>query len=207
MPAAPEPVKIADVPWCAALLHAPDTLTFIPQSFATKEDAEVSSKDQLFRRTLRNEEAIPDCIGFYPDPKDVSDTTSPFLLASSSIIFDLRPGVNGYNGTVHGGLIAALMDESMGAYLYTNDRIYKQKKAEGLLPAASKGFEDMGFATSRMDVRLLKPIRTPQIVVVTTRLAAIDGRKVHFSVEVKGKEGKVYATCDGTWVSFGGGKL
>ncbi|KAI4864543.1 HotDog domain-containing protein [Hypoxylon rubiginosum] len=207
---APDPVKLKDVPWCAALIHAPGTITFIPQSHVTQDGTEVSSQDQLFRRTLRNDEAIPDCLGFYQDPQILSDGTasdSPFLLSSSSIMFDLRPGVNGFNGTAHGGLIAALMDESMGAYLYTNDRVYKQKKAEGLLPVASKGFEDLGFATSRMDIRLLKPIRTPQIVVVTSRLAETDGRKVRFSVDVKGKEGKVYATCDGTWVSFARGRL
>ncbi len=130
-----------------------------------------------------------------------------FFLRWSSIIFDLRPGVNGFNGTVHGGLIVALMDESVGAFLFMNDKLHKQKKADGLLPPTSKGFEDVGFVTARMDTRLIKPIYTPQIVVVMSHLAEVNGRKVRFRVVVKGDKGQEYATCDGTWISFPRGKL
>ncbi|KAH6648065.1 HotDog domain-containing protein [Truncatella angustata] len=205
-----ETARLEDVPWCTALIGAPNTVTFVPPSYATKDDVEPPLLDQLFRRVLRNNEAIPRCLGFYQDPIDLSDgavSGLPFLLTSSSLIFDLRPGVNGFNGTAHGGLIVALMDESMGAYLIMNDKVHKQKKAEGLLPPSSKGFESMGFVTGRMDTRLLKPIHTPQIVVVTSHLAEVDGRKVHFRVAVTGEQGEVYATCDGTWVSFLRGKL
>ncbi|KAF2966309.1 hypothetical protein GQX73_g7280 [Xylaria multiplex] len=201
---------LKDVPWCAALINAPNTVTFVPPSHATKDGVESSSQDQLFARQLRNNEGIPHCLGFYPDPKDLPDGAAsklPFLLSSSSIIFDLRPGVNGYNGTVHGGLITALMDESMGAYLVMNDKLHRQKKADGLLPPTSKGFEDVGFVTARMDTRLIKPIRTPQIVVVTSHFVEANGRKAYFRVVVKGEKGQEYATCDGTWISFPRGKL
>ncbi len=53
----------------------------------------------------------------------------------------------------------------------------------------------------------LKPIYTPQIVVVMSHLAEVNGRKVRFRVVVKGDKGQEYATCDGTWISFPRGKL
>ncbi|KAI1390195.1 HotDog domain-containing protein [Hypoxylon trugodes] len=199
--------KFEAIPWCAALIHAPDVVTFVVPSRIVGESIEPRSQDQLFRRTLQNDDAIPNCLGFYQDPKVLPDDGSPFLLSSSSILFDLRPGINGFNATAHGGLIAALMDESMGSYLIICDQLHKQKKAKGLLPATSEGFDKLGFATSRMDVRLRKAIKTPQIVVVTTHLAETNGRKVHFRVEAKGQKGEVYATCDGTWTSFPRGKL
>ncbi|KAI1130855.1 HotDog domain-containing protein [Nemania abortiva] len=202
---------LEEVPWCAALINASNIVTFVPPSHAAKDGVESSSQDQLFARQLRNNEAIPRCLGFYQDPEHLPSRAAasglPFLLSSCSLIFDLRPGVNGYNGTVHGGLIVALMDESMGAYLVMNDKLHKQKKADGLLPPNSKGFEDVGFATARMDTRLIKPIRTPQIVVVTSYLVEVNGRKVHFRVIVKGEKGQEYATCNGTWISFPRGKL
>jgi acyl-coenzyme A thioesterase PaaI-like protein len=198
--------KFEDVPWCAALLNAPDTLTFEP---ASREEGS-ASQDQLFARTLRSNETVPRCIGFYQDPTEIPESAksgSPFLLSSASLIFELRPGVNGFNGTVHGGLIGALMDESMGSFLYLSDKVYRRKRAEGLLSSDSPGFDKLGFFTGRVDIRLLKPIPTPQIVVVTSHLAKVDGRKVHIRAVIKGQHGQEFAVCDGTWVSFTLGKL
>ncbi|KAF3016513.1 hypothetical protein E8E14_011208 [Neopestalotiopsis sp. 37M] len=196
--------RFGDVPWCVSLLSAPNIVTFEPASHAKKANGS-ASQDELFARTLKTDEAIPRCLGFYQAPTTTSDTAVtglPFLLSSCTLLFDLRSGVNGFNGTAHGGLIVALMDEAMGSYLYINDLFHRERKAAGTLSPNSSGFENLGFLTGRIDTKLLKPIYTPQIVIVTSRLAGVDGRKVHLQVVVKGRNGEEYATCDGTWISF-----
>lgn len=201
--------RFGDVPWCVSLISAPNIVTFEPASHAKIANGS-ASRDELFARTLKTDEAIPRCLGFYQAPTTTSDTAIsglPFLLGSCTLLFDLRSGVNGFNGTAHGGLIVALMDEAMGSYLYINDQFHRQRKAGGILSPSSRGFENLGFVTARMDTKLLKPIYTPQIVMVTSQLAGVDGRKVRLRVVVEGQNGEEYATCDGTWISFTLGRL
>lgn len=198
-------LKLESVPWCAALIQQPRTVTYIPPSRLPK--ANVGPRpvlDKLFSRTLWTDEAIPECLGIYQDcdpPLDATTPSLPFLLKTTSILFDLREGVNGFNGTAHGGFISALMDESMGSLLYMNDHVFREKKADGQLPLSAEGFEKIGYVTSGMNVRFLAPVKTPQIVVVSASIVEVNGRRVHIRVVVKGEHGTEYATCDGTWIS------
>ena len=122
------------------------------------------------------------------------------MISSSTIFFDLRPGTNGYNGTAHGGLIGALIDESMGSLIFINDALYRSL-AKSDVPGNVLDMDGMRMFTAEMNVKFKNPLPTPGIVAVEKKLRNIDGRKVRLFVTVKGERGDEYATCDGLWIS------
>jgi acyl-coenzyme A thioesterase PaaI-like protein len=201
------------IPWCAKMLQEPGAVPFVPPSRQDPEQlapGSLRSQDQLFKHQLDNEEAVPWFIGFYHDlglGSASEHPNLPFLVTSASLLLDLRPGVNGFNGTVHGGLIAAMMDEAMGTFLFQNDTLNRKAKAKGLIPQTAKDFASFGYVTVRMDVSYHKPISTPSIVVVTAALDRVEGKKTYIRVVVRGERGESYASCNSLWISFPRGKL
>ncbi|KAI1652286.1 HotDog domain-containing protein [Daldinia loculata] len=206
-------------PWCAALLERPGVITFTPTSRLLEDPTGNSpTQDQLFRKTLNNADTVPHCIGFYHDPVssnlDIEENPSTSLIPSSqlgpkllinsaSLIFDLCPGVNGYNGTAHGGFISSLIDEAMGSLIFINHQVQTREEAQGRrLPRGVLDLNNVRFFTASMTVRFLKPLPTPQTVVVTASLNRIEGRKMSLDVTVKDKHQVEFARCDGLWMSL-----
>ncbi|KAI0145183.1 hypothetical protein GGR57DRAFT_306144 [Xylariaceae sp. FL1272] len=119
-----------EIPWCAALLQQPGVVTFTPAArLPASADGRYPSQDQLFKTTLKTSATVPHYIGFYQSPfEDAEKTTllpqasaKPRLLVNSaSLLVDLRPGINGFNATAHGGFIACLFDEIMGSLMFVS---------------------------------------------------------------------------------------
>ncbi|KAI1376170.1 HotDog domain-containing protein [Hypoxylon crocopeplum] len=212
------------IPWYATLLERPGVLTFTPTSRLPEDlTGHSPTQDQLFRKTLNNTDTVPHCIGFYQDPfssnleiqgspssssGSSSQLGSKLLVNSASLIFDLCPGVNGFNGTAHGGLISSLVDEAMGSLIFINHQVQTREQAQGRrLPRDVLDLNNSRFFTASMTVRFLKPIPTPQTVVVTASLNRIEGRKMSLDVTVKGKHQVEFARCDGLWMSLPKGKM
>ncbi|KAI9162751.1 Verlamelin biosynthesis protein B [Paramyrothecium foliicola] len=212
------------VPWCAAILRQPRIETFLPLSLTPTKtpSGDVPTKNLLFTETLNNQNAIPAFIGFYKIPPlnqgeenqpahvDVSSqpTSTRFQINSVSLMFDLQPGVNGFTGLAHGGLIATLADEAMGNLLILNSELQNRAKARGSLPKHILDLAAVGsFFTAEMNVKFQKPLVTPQIVVVTVDLRKIEGRKLFLGVTVLGENNVKFVACEGLWISPGTRKL
>ncbi|KAK3938953.1 HotDog domain-containing protein [Diplogelasinospora grovesii] len=203
------------IPWCADLLSRPDVVPFIPTCRLEGEDAvRARTQDLLFRRSLNNAESVPHCIGFYRDPASATMSTQSTTLASplgtptlyvnsASLLFDLRPGVNGFNGTAHGGLIASLIDEAMGSLILINHIVQGQHEKEGRsLPPGTLDLNNLRVFTASMNVRFQKPVPTPRIVLVTATFVKTEGRKIFLDVRVEDENGIENARCDGLWLSL-----
>ncbi|KAI1092996.1 Thioesterase/thiol ester dehydrase-isomerase [Rostrohypoxylon terebratum] len=192
------------------ILQAPNSVPFLPPS---RPDASGSkdylvSRDTLFRYSLDGERTIPRYIGVYEDPFCQPTTTFShplFITGSASLVLELRDGVRGFNGTVHGGLICAIMDEAMGSLLVVNDNLIRQAKAKGSIPADAPGFT--AAVTASINVKYRKPIPTPQIVVATASLDRVEGRKMYMHVVVKDQNEQECASCDGMFISISKGNL
>ena len=205
----------AAIPWVASLLRAPGTVTFFPASRMGPERLSKNrfpSHDELFKHTLDTDSAVPHCLGFYQDPIPALHSADehpdlPFVLRSSSLLFDLRPGINGYNGTAHGGFIAAMIDEAMGSLIFQNDLVNAEAKAKGALPPDAQDFRGLGYFTARLEVAYRRPIPTPSIVFATASLKGVEGKKAHFQIVVKGENGEEYAVGSGTWIKIQRTKL
>ncbi|KAF2122069.1 HotDog domain-containing protein [Lophiotrema nucula] len=199
------------IPWCAALLEKPGIVPYTP-TCRLEPDANgaLPTQDQFFRVNLRSSDLIPHAIGFYQDPFSPaiispSPTSSGLrlLIHSSTLMLDLRPGTNGYNGSAHGGLISTLIDEAMGSLIYINHHFYTEVEAihKEKIPSNVLNMHGVAMFTASMNVRFLKPLATPQVVLVTASLKDIEGRKVYLDVEVKDGEGLRFASCEGMWMS------
>lgn len=194
------------------ILRDPSTLPFLPPSRPDPDQPSVGngyvSRDQLFKHLLDNERAIPHYIGFCQDPfRDPARgfPDLPFICKSTCLVLELRDGLHGFNGTVHGGLTCAIMDEAMGTLLFQNDLLNREAKAKGLIPTGTQGFPPA--ATAGMNVRYRHPLPTPKIVLVTASLERIEGSKTHMRVVVKDKEGQEYASCTGSFIALSNTRL
>ncbi|KAF2263092.1 hypothetical protein CC78DRAFT_534254 [Lojkania enalia] len=200
------------IPWCAALLEKPGIVLYTPTCrLAPDANSALSTQDQFFRINLRHSDLIPYAIGVYEDPFfptiiSPSPTSSGLrlLIYSSTLMLDIRPGTNGYNGSAHGGLISTLIDEAMGSLIYINHKFYTEVEAtqKEKMPSNVLNMHGVAMFTASMNVRFLKPLPTPQVVLVTASLNKIEGRKVYLDVEVKNGEGMKFASCEGMWMSI-----
>lgn len=205
----------SSIPWCAALLGEPGVVTFTPMSRLPN----TPSKDQLFKTTLKTENAVPEFIGFYKSPFTDADNLTlshipstgrgpQFLINSVSLLFDLRPGVNGFNGTAHGGFIASLFDEAMGCLLFVNGALQQEMRARGVALPDTILDQNLGpVVTASMNVKFLRPLVTPQVVMVSVTLDRCEGRKFYLSYTIKDGNGKECARGEGMWISLRKEKL
>ena len=101
--------------------------------------------------------------------------------------------VCGYPFTVHGGLTAAIIDESLGG-LYTS-----------LLTSGSLGMQLPGL-TARLEVDYKQKIPAGTVLLVTTEVEAVQPRKVWMKASVCNGEGNKFATGRALFVAPNIGK-
>ncbi|KAI1813547.1 HotDog domain-containing protein [Poronia punctata] len=202
--------SIESIPWCAALLQKPGIVTFTPHSrMGPDTDGNYISGDQLFRTSLNTETTVPGYIGLYQSPFSSGTTTTllpssgSFLIDTVHLLFNLQPGLNGFNGTTHGGLIAALMDEAMGSLLFMNSRVQEDMRRRGMeVPGTVVDLSETQIMTANMNIKFMRPIKTPQVVMATATLNKIEGRKFFLGYDVRNGEGKEFAIGEGMWISL-----
>jgi acyl-coenzyme A thioesterase PaaI-like protein len=88
--------------------------------------------------------------------------------------------VCGYPSTVHGGLTAAIIDETLGG-LYT-----------ALLTSGGLGLRMPGL-TARLEIDYKKRIAAPSVIHVATEVESVEPRKVWMRATVTDGEGTAYA--------------
>jgi len=94
--------------------------------------------------------------------------------------FRLGPSCQGPRGFVHGGIIAAVLDEAMG-------------KIGRLVGARA--------VTAALEVRYLRPIRLGEEIVVEARASRQNGRSYHRRAEIRNASGKLAAQARGRFVA------
>ncbi|KAI1169037.1 HotDog domain-containing protein [Nemania serpens] len=202
------------IAWCAALLRKPGIVTFTPIARQPAgSDGRFPSQDQLFKTSLNTANTIPGYLGFYRSPfsHPTGFTLPPapstgagphFLISIVSLLVDLRPGVNGFNGTVHGGLIASLLDEAMGCLLVINAAVLRDMLANGAtIPENVLNLTEVGpTMTATMNVRFMKPMFAPQVVIATATLTKAEGRKLVLSCDIQNDKGTAFVRGEGLWV-------
>jgi acyl-coenzyme A thioesterase PaaI-like protein len=196
------------IPWCASLLGQRDVHTFTPICRLAALDGDNTNRERnrLFRHTLTTDDTIPECIGFYNDPFLTHIVPQPaasrILVDKAFLLFDLRPGVNGYNGTAHGGLITSLIDEAMGSLIQINHLVEEQEIATGrrTLPQGVHSLNAAPIVTAELNVRFLKPLATPQVIMVIATSNRIEGRTLFLDAEVRGDKDMVFAQGRGRWI-------
>lgn len=176
---APDQEYFQSIPWCAKLLAEPNIVIVPTPSRQRKE----STEDELVAVTLNVEKAIRSWLTFYKRP----------LAGAAGVdevygLLSLGPGVNGYAHLVAGGVIALILDESMGI-LGLVSRSLGMKAAEGFV------------VTAKLNINYLKAAPTPGIYLATATLREVKGRKIYMDASMKNEEGTVLATAESLWIN------
>lgn len=92
------------------------------------------------------------------------------------MIYDLGgAGIAGHPSTVHGGVVAVMIDEAMSLAVAAHASAQAQVQSS---PGSGSDKNPRGkLFTVQLDVRYKKPVTTPQLLVVRARVVARVGRK------------------------------
>lgn len=86
---------------------------------------------------------------------------------------------------MHGGIVGSILDEAMGILFNANhDRdhlmLVREGKAHGEMPP-----EGISVFTAWLNVKYLKPVMTPSIVISTAKLTKVEGRKRWVTADIR----------------------
>jgi acyl-coenzyme A thioesterase PaaI-like protein len=169
------------LPWCAAQLTALRVRTWVPPASRVRKP---SGEDELFSTTLNTPQTIPAFVLFYDEPPDAKAQVDEL-----KALFALGPGVQGYSNVVHGGIVATLLDEVLGALPVLNAR-------RGAFPKEA-------FMTRYLNTSFLRPVKTPNTILVTAKIVDFKDRKVFVEGHIQDGDGFVLAKADALFVSVG----
>ncbi|KAL0938343.1 thioesterase family protein [Colletotrichum truncatum] len=174
--------ELTALPWCHTLLSAPNTITFIPPA---RDPENANPHDRFFGRTINSSSGIPACICFYKEAPGRS------VINEVSVLFALSQGVDGYPHIAHGGLVAVLIDEVLGILIQRNMNTDRDS------PVFS-----MNTVTASMNIKYLKPVATPDVVLGVGRIKEIKGKRLLLSAVIKDASGTELATCESLWIAI-----
>lgn len=162
-----------NIPWTSRLLAT----TNLHIGALPSRIPKASTEDSLTATTLATSTTIPYCLVYYPLPPTSSS------LNAISILLKVESGCNGHPHILHGGIVATLLDESMGSLLQQiEERKHKESAAEG--PAQS-----IGSFTKTLNVEFLAPMKTPSVILAEVKVVERRGRGVKVVASLLQKEG------------------
>ncbi|KAJ5147613.1 Thioesterase superfamily [Penicillium atrosanguineum] len=166
--------------WANNLLSSED---YTPIPTDSRRFKTSSGEDGFFSKTLATPTTIPhseaptwlpatkeDAAGKKPTPG-----TTP---ADIIMLYDLAsPGLSGHPSTVHGGIVATLIDEAMSLAVASHT---SPSGSADSPPSETSAWEDNPrgkIFTVQLDVRYRKRVTNPALLVVRARVVARVGRK------------------------------
>ncbi|KAI7913086.1 hypothetical protein M0657_008408 [Pyricularia oryzae] len=168
-------------PWCMKLIRDPTYTIQTPMS----RTGEPKVNHELFARTMKS----PDCIPGFIDLK--KKTPNPDGVVEERIsLFAIDHGIDGYRGVVHGGMVAAMIDESVGGAV-------KATFNEG---TEGKPLRRQKLMTKFLNVTFIRPVSTPGFVQCRVKLDRSEGRKVFYTAVLQDGEGKDLAKGEALFV-------
>lgn len=185
------------IPWVSKLLQD-DAYTTV--QMRTRDKTPLISEDHFFSRTLNTATTIPSCLMQVKNPSprfaEKSATPSSFSPAEEiRIFFTVGQDVMGPPGALHGGVVASLLDESMGLLLSSGGHF------GALVNHETKDF--VGPVTAYLNTIYKRRIPIPGTFVVYARLKeAIEDRKWLVEGEIRDEEDRVNATGECLFVKI-----
>ncbi|BDD60782.1 hypothetical protein MPDQ_004684 [Monascus purpureus] len=170
------------IPWISNLLRDDSFETIATPSRQPKPTTE----DSFFSNTLNSPTTISACLTQYRKPQS-PQSSSTANVEELRTFCTLGQDVNGYPGTLHGGVVAALLDETMGLLIMI--------RGEGGDASTRDSNLSQTPVTAYLNIRFLRPIATPGTIVVSAQLKeAIEDRKWTIEAAIRDEKGRTLAT-------------
>lgn len=176
----PDLAHFLEIPWCADHLRQPGVRSWVPpQSRVPHADNEHA----VWARTLNDPQAFSAFLAFCTEPENPNS-----VLDQVNVLLSCGSGLSGHSGFLHGGMIAAILDEVSGLLPHVNrDR---------------KVFPNVSYMTGYLNITYKKPVRTPGTILATARVAKFDGRRLHIRGTVQDNKGTVLAESDALFIAL-----
>ena len=140
-------------------------------------------------RTLNTDDTIRELISLVRRPSPSSTLLFPHSEPDAATVvryYTFGDGLNAHPGLLHGGVVAYILDSSLGAAVGVT---MQQSARPGLT-----------FFTVQLNTTYKKPVRTPGTIMVWSWVTKIEGRKVWAKGVISGEGGVRYAEAEGLWL-------
>lgn len=184
--------RFHSIPWVSKLLQDTSFVT-VPPSNRNKKS---STEDSLFAVTLKSKTTLSACLCQYRRPPSSSNSRPAESLSAIGtneirIFYILGTEMNGYPGVLHGGIVATLLDESLGFLLVL----------ESGYQAPSQSAPGPKMVTAYLNTNFLRPVQTPGVIVVHAKLEeAKEDRKWKIKGWICDANNQVLATAECLYV-------
>ncbi|KAJ5358916.1 uncharacterized protein N7496_011329 [Penicillium cataractarum] len=186
-----DPTPFQSIPWVSTLLQDPTFTTLTIPSRTIKP----STEDSLFSKTLNSNTTLSACLSQYrPPPSNQSSTPQNALAEELRMFFLIGSDLNGYPGILHGGVVAALLDEVTGLLLSLNGHVgdASTREAKDAQP---------GPVTAYLNTKFLRPVPTPGPILVQARMIEVkEERKWRIEGKIRDGEGVVLAEAEALYI-------
>lgn len=161
-----------------------------------------TGEDNFFAKIIKTPETIPQWVTLklktFKSPSEKAkgslslriDNRKPFTAPAQPdfiVLLELRPDLNGYLDTTHGGVIATIFDEVLGICL----EFHRQLLTESLAT----------LFTSSLNITYKQQVLTPNIVAVRCWLEGREGRKWIMRGQMIDRDGTILAEAEGLWIA------
>lgn len=162
------------IPWCAKSLEDP-AFQIVSMSRTVTQPGNGHS---LMADTWNTEKTITALLSMYK-PADNSENQPGEVRR----FYTFGSGMNAHPDILHGGVIATILDSTMGN-------------------AVGYGIRAHGSTfTVALNVTYKKPVTTPGTIMARSWIKKVDGRKVWIHGAIENESGELHATAEGMWLT------
>lgn len=161
------------IPWCSSHLSDP-AFSLVSMSRTLTQPGNGHS---LMAETWNTDKTIRELVSLYRPPDSKTGQTGEVRR-----FYTFGEGMNAHPNLLHGGVIATILDSTMG-------NVIGQQMSPH--PATF---------TVALNVSYKKPVTTPGTIMARSWITKAEGRKVWVHGVIEGGDGEVHATAEGMWL-------
>lgn len=162
-----------------------------------------TTEDTLINSTFKSPQTIPHALVLVNrELLELTAPPAPSLSNSSDdlhstppdfiVLFDVSKGLNGFADTLHGGILATLLDEVLGMTVHLRRELHAKD---------FKALRQINCYTAQLDTRYRRPVPTPGVVIIKSWFKGTEGRKWRVEGGIYTEDGgAVCCECDGLWI-------
>lgn len=165
--------------WCRTIIEDPD---FVEEPTSSRFYHVDTGENKLLANTLKTENTIAAWYSLYRRP----DKSAVRIKDEVRVFLALREGLNGYPRVCHGGITATVLDEIM-SILVSVCRVSQNLSMENV--------------TADLNIKYLKPVPLPSVVLVRAKIQDIQKDKKYFvDADMVDAEGTVLTRAKGLFI-------
>lgn len=182
------------------LPYLTDPSPYQPIPFSPRYEKNDTS-DTFFNQTMNTANTIPhvlalirkDILEMNPRLKDRESAQAP-IDPDFVLLVQMDTSLNGFRDTVHGGVLASLLDETLGCC------VEALSCSLDLVQHRHSG-QQTRLYTANLNISYRAPVTSPGVVTIKAWLKRTEGRKWFVEAKLFGEDGQVRTEAKGLWIS------